>query len=154
MCNAPAGRKPIKCKKVFETKLTVDGHIEHFKARLVAKDCSHQPGVDFDETLTLTVKHNLEIDQMDADTAFLHPELTEEIYMELPKDNQLKCATCRLLKSKYGLKQASKVWNKRLYGLLKDLGFCLSLYDPCEYFKISNNKIVITVVYVDDLLIF
>lgn len=56
---------------------------------------------------------------MDVVTAFLHPELDEEIYMELPNDNYLKGATCRLQKSIYGLKQTSRVWNMKLDGLLK-----------------------------------
>jgi hypothetical protein len=127
LSDVPEGRRPIKCKCVFKTKLTADGQIERFKARLVAKGCSQQPGVDFDETyspgmrytsarflLALVAKSDLDIDQMDVVTAFMHPELDEEIYMELPNDNYLKGATCRLQKSIYSLKQASRVWNMKL----------------------------------------
>lgn len=57
LSDVPEGRRPIKCKWVFKTKLTADGQIEHFKARLVAKGCAQQPGVDFDETYSPVVRY-------------------------------------------------------------------------------------------------
>ena len=44
--DVPAGRKAIKCKWVFKTKLKADGTVERYKARLVAKGCSQKPGID------------------------------------------------------------------------------------------------------------
>ena len=166
LSDVPTGRKAIKCKWVFKTKLKSDGTVERYKARLVAKGCSQKPGIDYEETyspvvrytsirllMALAAKYDLDIDQMDVTTAFLHPELEEEIYMELPGGFRLNGKTCRLKKSIYGLKQASRAWNKKLDKLLKELGFVQSNFDTCIYYRCENGKILIIAVYVDDLLI-
>lgn len=88
--------------------------------------------------LAIAAAKDIEMIQLDIRTAFLFGELQEEIYMEQPegfvipeKDGQV----CRLLKSIYGLKQASRAWNKKFHGFI--LKFCLnqSLADPCVYFR-------------------
>src|SRR5271163_2661281 len=94
----PPGRRPIGCKWIFKRKLNPDGTIARYKARLVAKGYSQQHGVDYDETyapvakftsiraiLTIGAILNLEIHQMDVKTAFLHGDLSEEIYMSIPE---------------------------------------------------------------------
>jgi hypothetical protein len=61
--------------------------------------------------LGIVATMDLEIEQLDVKTAFLHGDLEEEIYMEQPegfivegKEHQV----CRLKKSFYGLKQAPR----------------------------------------------
>lgn len=63
--------------------------------------------------LALVAHCNLELHQMDVKTAFLNSDLDENIYMEQPlgfveegKDHLV----CKLGKSIYGLKQASRQW--------------------------------------------
>ena len=169
LSDIPAGRKPIKCKWIFKTKRNHIGEIDRYKARLVIKGYSQRMGEDYDETYAPVVRHSslrylfamavqldLKIEQMDAVTAFLQGELSEEIYMEQPQEfidasNKGKC--CRLKKALYGLKQSSRVWNMKLDASLQKLGLKQSEYDTCVYYKIDGKKVLIIAVYVDDLIL-
>lgn len=163
----PEKRKPIDCKWVYKTKRDANGNTVRHKARLVIKGCTQRHGIDYAETyapvvrytsirylLSIAVRYDLEIDQMDAVTAFLQGELNETIYMLQPEcfsDGTSK--VCRLKKSLYGLKQASRVWNAKLNAALIKFGMIRSKVDPCIYYKRKHGKIVIIAVYVDDLLL-
>lgn len=166
----PNGRKPIKCKWVFKTKHDANGNVDRHKARLVVKGFSQREGVDYDETYSPVVRHSslrylfalsakygLSIEQMDATTAFLQGDLTEEIYMEQPpcfqKSDQPK-RVCRLNKALYGLKQSSRVWNAKLDAALRRFGMTPSKYDPCLYYCIKGNRMIFVAIYVDDVIIF
>ena len=91
--NLPEGRTAIGCRWVF--KIKEDGR---YKARLVAKGYAQAPGIDFNETfapvakfttlrtlLALSAENDWELEGMDVKTAFLHSELAESIYMEIPE---------------------------------------------------------------------
>ncbi|RVW37000.1 Retrovirus-related Pol polyprotein from transposon TNT 1-94 [Vitis vinifera] len=91
----PNNCKPVGCKWVFKTKRDAKGNIERFKARLVAKGFTQKE----------------ELHQMDVKTAFLNGNLDEDIYMEQPEGFAKKGnehLVCKLKKSIYGLKQASR----------------------------------------------
>ncbi|XP_069142919.1 uncharacterized mitochondrial protein AtMg00810-like [Solanum lycopersicum] len=60
---------------------------------------------------------------------------------------------CKLLKSLYGLKQASRQWNVKLTQALLVARFQQSHLDYSLLIKKSNEGIVIVLVYVDDLLV-
>lgn len=118
----PDGRRTIVSKWVFKKKTNAVGHIEKFKARLVAKGYLQVEGVNFGEIfspiakltsirllMSLAAAFDLEIEQMDVKTTFLHGDLKEEIYMKQPEGFTMKGKeelVWRLKKSLYGLKQS------------------------------------------------
>ena len=59
---------------------------------------------------------------------------------------------CRLKKSIYGLKQASRRWNSVLDSHLRAMGFTQSNSDPCIYMSGKVDKFFIAV-YVDDMIL-
>ena len=97
-----------------------DGSIEKYKACLVARGYSQVAGIDYGEIfspiakmtsihflLSIAVAYDLEVEQMDVKTAFLHGDLEEEIYMTQPEHFVVKGKShlvCKLKKSLYSLK--------------------------------------------------
>lgn len=169
LCELPKNRKAIKNKWIFKTKRDANGNISRYKARLVVKGCSQKYGIDYQEIfspvvrystirflMAFAVKNDLKIHQMDAVTAFLQGELNDEvIYMEQPQGfKQNENLVCKLNKALYGLKQSSRVWNLKLDDAMKKYGFKQSDYDPCMYYIMKENNILIVTIYVDDFLIF
>lgn len=167
LVNLPPNRRPIDCKWVFKTKRDTNGNVSRYKARLVIKGCAQRKGIDYEETyapvvrytsirylMSIAAKFDLQIDQMDAVTAFLHGKLDEDIFMLQPQgysDGTSK--VCHLRKSLYGLKQASHVWNAKLNAALLDFGLTRSKQDPCIYYKRNGRKLLVVAIYVDDMLL-
>ena len=92
---------------------------------------------------------------MDVKSAFLNGDLENEIFMRIPQGVESKGGeVCLLHKALYGLKQASRVWYLKLKGKLEELGFKQSEADHGVFTKVSDRKIFIITVYVDDFLLF
>lgn len=94
---------------------------------------------------------------MDVFNAFLQGDLIEEVYMKLPKgfysSEKGENLVCRLVKSLYDLKQASRQWNAKLTDALLNSGYQQSHRDYSLFTKKKGSGLVIILVYVDDLLI-
>ncbi|KAK4394326.1 Retrovirus-related Pol polyprotein from transposon RE1 [Sesamum angolense] len=60
---------------------------------------------------------------------------------------------CRLRRSLYGLKQASRQWNLELTTKLLDYGFTQSAHDNCLFLKHTGSDFIALLVYVDDILL-
>jgi Reverse transcriptase (RNA-dependent DNA polymerase) len=100
------------------------------------------------------MKLNLEAHHLNIETTFLNGTLDEEIYMKAPDGfNTGNSGVWRLLKSLYGLKQVSYIWNKLLNSTLKKLGFSQCSKDTCVYLYRSGDTFIILAVHVDNMLI-
>ena len=130
LVDLPKEKKIIGYKWMFKRKEDTHGATDtKYKARLVAKCYSQVEGIDYNDIfsyvvkhssicvlLALVVAHDIELEQLDVKTVFLHSELDEQIYMKQPecfivegKGHQV----CLLKKSLYGLKQSLRQWYKR-----------------------------------------
>ncbi|KAK8680511.1 hypothetical protein V6N13_109454 [Hibiscus sabdariffa] len=165
----PEGIKPIGCKWVFKKKTDMDGNVQTYKGRLVAKGYRQIHGIDYDETfspvamfksmrilLAIAAFHDYEIWQMDVKTAFLNGKLEEDVYMTQPEgfvtpENAGK--VCKLQRSIYGLKKSSRRWNLRFNDAIKEFGFIRNEDEPCVYKKFSGSIVSFLILYVDDILI-
>ncbi|KAL5824162.1 hypothetical protein ACOSQ3_020225 [Xanthoceras sorbifolium] len=165
----PNGAKAIGCKWVFKTKKDSLGNIERYKARLVAKGFTQKEGIDYTETfspvskkdslrviLALVAQFDFELQQMDVKTAFLNGDLEDEVYMKQPEgfpSSDGEQLVCKLKKSIYGLKQASRQWYLKFHNVISSFGFVENIMDQCIYQKVSGSKICFLVLYVDDILL-
>ena len=52
LVKAPNDIKPVGCKWVYKRKRGIDGMVETFKVRLVAKGYTQKEGIDYDETFS------------------------------------------------------------------------------------------------------
>lgn len=168
LTDLPNGKRPIDCKWIFKLKRDTTSSAVRYKARLVVRGFSQQKGIDYQETyspavryssirflIAIAVKKQLRIRQLDAVTAFLNGEIEEEIYMLQPERfDDGSGRVCRLLKSLYGLKQASRAWNNKLDEVLATCELKRCDADLCVYYYVDGDNILILAVYVDDILIF
>ncbi|NEY13649.1 hypothetical protein DDE04_09110, partial [Bifidobacterium pseudocatenulatum] len=106
--------------------------------------------------LAIAAYYDYEIWQMDVKTAFLNGRLLEDVYMTQPEgfvDPHSVGKVCKLQRSIYGLKQASRSWNLRFDDAIKEFGFIKNEDEPCVYKKVSGSVVIFLVLYVDDILL-
>ncbi|KAG6635812.1 hypothetical protein CIPAW_11G068500 [Carya illinoinensis] len=121
----PKGYERVGYKWVFKTKRDSKGNVERHKARLVAK-------------------------------AFLNESLDEVVYMEQLEgysENNKDHLVCRLKKSIYSFKQASRQWYLKFNDTITVFGFKENIVDRCIYLKVSGSKFIFLILYVDDILL-
>ena len=139
LVDIPEDRKAVENKWILKKKTDADGNVSVYKALLVAKGFWQIQGVDYEETfspvamlksirilLAIAAYHDYEIWQMDVKTAFLNGNIEEELYMVQPEgfiDPKDAGKVCKLQRSIYGLKQASRSWNLRFDEVIKAFGF-------------------------------
>ena len=76
--------------------------------------------------------------------------------MTIPKgySNKKNNKVCKLVRSLYRLKQASRQWNKEFSQFLIRMGFLQSKHDYSLCTKACGEGMLAVIVYVDDILIY
>jgi len=167
--SVPKGCRPLKGKLVCKHKRDDTGKVTRYKVRYVAKGFAQIPRLDFNKTTAPTawleslhaiahiaVSLNWELHQFDIKTTFLNGILPEDkqLYMEQPPGFEVigkKEWVLHLMKSIYGMKQASHVWNITFNGAIISWGFTWLSCEWCIYFRTSPSGTVIFSIHVDDI---
>ena len=133
----------------------------------MAKGYSQRESIDFKETfspvstkdslriiMAIVAHFDLELHQMDVMIAFLNGDLVKDVYMSQPigfeevgKDQ----IVCKLHKSIYGLKQASRQWYLKFDEVITGNGFKENIIEQCLYMKVGGSKYIFLILYVDGI---
>lgn len=101
------------------------------------------------------MKRGWHIHQVDVNNAFLHGDLNEDVYMKIPqgfgkpKDN----IVCKLKKSLYGLKQASRNSYQKFTNSLLGIGFKQTSADHSLFIFKTKDLFIAALIYVNDVII-
>ena len=154
-CTMPPGLKPLKGKLVCKRKHDNTGTVTWYKVRYVAKGYAQRYSVDYDKTTApttclesfRTILHiaatlGWDLHQFNIKTTFLHGILPDDetMYMEQPPDFTepgKEDWVMKLLKSIYGMKQASQIWNKTFHAAVQSWGFVHLSCEWCIYIRRS-----------------
>jgi len=162
--DVPSGRRPLKGKWVFDIK-----HDGRYKARFVVKGFLQQYLRDYTETfapvinsvalkvlLAKAAQNKWKVHQFDVPNAFLKGTLKEDIYMFQPKGNKVspeeRDYICKLIKSLYGLKQASREFYLFFSEFLIEYGFKIIPSDECIFMLTDSDGdgVIMCGLHVDD----
>nr|GFA70952.1 hypothetical protein [Tanacetum cinerariifolium] len=140
----------ITLKWIYKVKLDELGGILKNKARLVARGCRQEEGIDFEESfasvarleairifLAYAAHKNMVVYQMDVKTAFLNGNLREEVYVSQPdgfidQDNPI-----------HVLKQAPRAWYDMLSSFLISQDFSKGSVDPTLFIRSYDNDLLL-----------
>ena len=105
--------------------------------------------------IAIATQYKWKVYQMNVKFAFLDGVLKEEVYVEQPPSYEVADEEHKvyiLKRALYGLKQAPRAWYSRTDSYLMNNGFSKSDVKSTLYIKESNDKVLIVVLYVDDLI--
>jgi hypothetical protein len=135
----------------------------------VAKGFTQREGINYTKTfssvsskdsfriiMALVAHYDLEWHQMDVKTASLNGNLQENVYMAQLEGFAMEGKEhmrCKLKKSLYGLKQASRQWYIKFDEVIRSFDFTENKVDNCIYVKFKGKDFTILVLYIDDILL-
>ncbi|KAK3002767.1 hypothetical protein RJ639_019013 [Escallonia herrerae] len=100
---------------------------------------------------------DLELEQLDVKTVFLHDKLEEQIFMHQPKGFMIQDKEDHvflLKRSLYGLKQSPRQWYKLFDTFIVERRYTKSAYDSYVcYQRLADGSRIHLLLYVDDMLI-
>ena len=163
----PPGANIVESKWHYTPKFDSEGEIASYKSRLVAKGFTQVYGVDYFETFALVVRFDslrlilaiavsldLELWQVDFESAFLNGKMKEEVYMRQPEGfvaEGKEDHVCRLLRSLYGTMQAGHTWWHELDRAYSDLGYIRSRVDESVRSRRVADELTLLSTYTDDV---
>jgi hypothetical protein len=161
----PPGRMVVNIMWIYKVNSDTADDVSRFKARFVAKGCSQRAGLDYTKTLSHVIRmaslrlflaiaaaRDLELCQLDIDTAFLYVPIKEDVFTRQPlgfTDGTSKM--CHLRRCLYGLKQPPREFNVLLRAWLVDHGWQQCVSDPCIYIFRTGHVFAMISMYVDDI---
>nr|GEU47948.1 RNA-directed DNA polymerase, eukaryota, reverse transcriptase zinc-binding domain protein [Tanacetum cinerariifolium] len=130
----PPNARTVGSYWLFKKKTNMDGAVYVFKAHFVAKGFTQTYKVDYEEAFS-HVADIRAVRNLIAIAAYYDYEIWQ------------------IDRFIYGLKQASRQWNKQFDNEIKKFGFTQNRDEPCVYQKASGSYVVIIILYVDDILL-
>ena len=134
----------------------------------MAQGFTQTEGLDYFETFSPVAKlstvrvllalasiHGWHLHQLDVNNVFLHGDLNESFYMRIPQGviSPKSGQVCKLRKSLYSLKQASRQWFEKLTKFLLTRGFTQATSDHTLFIKSTSTSFIVILVYVDDIIL-
>ncbi|RVW17952.1 Retrovirus-related Pol polyprotein from transposon RE1 [Vitis vinifera] len=143
LVECPPGKKLVGCRWIYTVKYKTFAPIAKINTVRVL--------------LSLAANLDWPLQQFDVKNVFLHGELSEEVYMDLPPGcmvSEKQCQkVCKLKKSLYGLKQSPRTWFGRFTKSMRAFGYRQSNSDHTLFLKKQHGKITTLIVYVDDMVV-
>jgi len=163
----PVDKSVVGSRWIYKIKYVVDGNVEKYKARFVAKSYAQKDGLNYLDIFTLVARYTSirfmislatqmgwQIHQMDIKTAFLNGVIEEEVYIEQLegfKAHERDIHVCKLKRAPYGIKQARKAWYGQIDSHLQQICIVKSKADSNLYYLMIGGEPLILILYLDNL---
>ena len=106
--------------------------------------------------LSLAAHYNWQLLQYDVKNAFLHGDLDEEIYINIPSgfEGNIGNKVCKLKKALYGPKESPRAWFGRFAKVMKESRYKQNQGDHTLFIKHSAvGGVIAFLVYIDDIIV-